>query len=580
MTVLTIPINHHHFPQELQQLQKDSLQLSQDTKAYQQETRANDILHDENDDANTLIAPLQGTKLKALPSYLKYMYLGERNTLLVIISRELTPTKEESLIDILKTYKEAIGWTLDNLKGISPTLCMHRITLEEDAKSMVQPLKRLNPNLKDIVLKEIIKLKEVVIIYPILDNKWVSLIHIVPEKTDMTIVENDKGEMVPMRTYAIWALQCSRYVPKVYDEYFSDFIEMCIEVFIDDFTVYGESFEDFLHNLSLVLKRCIEANLVLNYEKCHFMASHGIVLGHLVSVKELEVDKAKVDVIANLPYSTCVRETHSFLGSAGFHRRFIKDFSKLALPLSTLLQKDVPFEFDKKFQEAFDTLKEKLTTTLILQPPRWDMSFEIMCDASNLHVRAVLGQRVNKKSHVICFALRTLKPNQINYTAAAKEFVVIGFALDKFHSYILGFLVTIFTNHAALRYLMIKKESKSRFFRWMLLLQELNLTIKDRNGAENLVADHLSKFPDDISSSRRAKLKSDSKYFIWEPPYLWKFCSDQIIRRFGIPRAIISDQGTHCCDQTIEALMRKYGVHNRVATPYHPQTNGQAKISN
>ncbi|RDY13056.1 Retrovirus-related Pol polyprotein from transposon 17.6, partial [Mucuna pruriens] len=136
---------------------------------------------------------------------------------------------------------------------------------------------------------------------------------------------------------------------------FSDLLQDCMEVFMDDFTVYADSFEACLSNLSKVLKRCIDTNLVLNFEKCHFMATEGIVLGHLVSNRGIEVDKSKIDIITSLPNPTSVR--------------FIKNFSKLALPLSKLLQKDVEFNFDQPCSEAFQELKDKLTSAPILQAP-------------------------------------------------------------------------------------------------------------------------------------------------------------------------------------------------------------------
>ncbi|RDX91429.1 Retrovirus-related Pol polyprotein from transposon 17.6, partial [Mucuna pruriens] len=132
-----------------------------------------------------------------------------------------------------------------------------------------------------------------------------------------------------------------------------------MEVFMDDFTV----------NLSKVLKRCINTNLVLNFEKCHFMVTEGIVLGHLVSNRGIEVDKSKIDIIISVPNPTYMQEVCSFLGHAGFYRRFIKNFSKLALPLSKLLQKDVEFNFDQPCSEAFQALKDKLTSAPILQAP-------------------------------------------------------------------------------------------------------------------------------------------------------------------------------------------------------------------
>ncbi|RDY11823.1 Retrovirus-related Pol polyprotein from transposon 17.6, partial [Mucuna pruriens] len=129
--------------------------------------------------------------------------------------------------------------------------------------------------------------------------------------------------------------------------------QRCMKILMDNFTVYADSFDACLENLSMVLKRCINTNLVLNFEKCHFMVTEGIVLGHLVSNRGIEVDKSKIDIITSLPNPAFVREVCSFLGHAGFYRRFIKNFSKIAMPLSKLLQKDVDFEFDQPCIEAF-----------------------------------------------------------------------------------------------------------------------------------------------------------------------------------------------------------------------------------
>ena len=149
---------------------------------------------------------------------------------------------------------------------------------------------------------------------------------------------------------------------------------------MDDFIVYGYYFDNCLHNLTLVLQRCIETNLVLNSKKCHFIVEQGIVLGHVVSSRGIEVDKAKVDTIQSLPYPTSVQEVCSFLGHADFYRSLIKDFSKIALPLCKLLQKDVAFEFDEACKKAFDKLRELLTSTSVIRPPDWNVPFEIMCD--------------------------------------------------------------------------------------------------------------------------------------------------------------------------------------------------------
>ena len=142
---------------------------------------------------------------------------------------------------------------------------------------------------------------------------------------------------------------------------FSDMVEKSIEAFMDDFSVIGSSFDECLVNLRLVLKRCMNTNLVLNWEKFHFMVREGIVLGQRISGKGIEVDKANIKVNEKFPPPTSVKGVCSFLGHAGFYRRFIKDFSKVSKPLYALLMQKVPFEFDDACMNAFESLKKKLT---------------------------------------------------------------------------------------------------------------------------------------------------------------------------------------------------------------------------
>jgi hypothetical protein len=169
-------------------------------------------------------------------------------------------------------------------------------------------------------------------------------------------------------------------------------IEEIMEVFMDDFSVYGKTFKDCLNNLDKFLQRCEEKDLVLNWEKCHFMVREGIVLGHLVSKRGIEVDKVEIEVIEQLPPPVNIKGIHSFLGHAGFYRCFIKDFSQISQPSTNLLTKDVPFEFTDECLNDFYTLKKALISAPIIQPPDWSLPFEIMCDASDYAVGAVLGQ--------------------------------------------------------------------------------------------------------------------------------------------------------------------------------------------
>jgi hypothetical protein len=213
---------------------------------------------------------------------------------------------------------------------------------------------------------------------------------------------------------------------------FSDMVERFLEIFIDDFSVFGSTFEECLHHLTLVLERCKEKNPVLNWEKCHFMVKQGIVLGHVISHRGIEVDKAKVDLISNLPPPRTVKEVCSFLGHAGFYRRFIQDFSKIARPLCKLLVKEAPFIFDEDCKKAFGSLKTILTSTPVIQPLSWGAPFEIMCDASDYVVGAILEQCIDKLPHVIYYASQTLNDAQLNYSTTEKELLAVVFAFDKF----------------------------------------------------------------------------------------------------------------------------------------------------
>ncbi|CAM8922992.1 unnamed protein product [Rhodiola kirilowii] len=546
---------------------------------------------------------------------------------------------------------------------------------------------------------------------------------------------------------------------------FSEFIEKIMEVFMDDFSVYGSSFDDCLANLANVLKRCIEMNLVLNWEKCHFMVQEGIVLGqttpvsHLVSKRGIEVDKAKIEVMEKLPPLKDVKGIRSFLGHAGFYRRFIKDFSKIAKPLTNLLCNDTKFRFDEECLVAFEKLKEALISTPIIQPPRWNLPFELMCDTSDYAIGAVLGQRVDKKLHAIHYTSKVLNGAQLNYTTTEKELLAIVYAFDKFRPYLVASKVIVFTDHAAIKYLLAKKDSKPRLIRWILLLQEFDIEIKDKKGVENVVADHLSRLEGneeieedtrpvddsfigeqlmrveaealpwyanfvnfvvcgiishDMNHHQKRKFLSETKRYYWDEPFLYRLCADGLYRtcvveeemrdilyhchssqygghgsgaktaskvlqsgfywptlfgdayefvkacdqcqrtgniskrhempqqsilpveifdvwgidymgsfpssygnqyilvavdyvskwveaiasptcdakvvtklfkkiifpRFGVPRTVISDGGSHFKEKHFEALLRKYGVSHKVATPYHPQTSGQVEISN
>nr|GEU31555.1 reverse transcriptase domain-containing protein [Tanacetum cinerariifolium] len=274
---------------------------------------------------------------------------------------------------------------------------------------------------------------------------------------------------------------------------FHDMVEDFMEVFMDEFSVFGIFFNSCLANLDRMLARCEKTNLVRNWEKCYFMVKEGIVLGHKISWTGIKVDKAKIDVIPKLHYPTNVKGVSSFLGHACFHRRFIKDFSMISITMTQLLLKDAKFDFFDDCKKAFNILKENLTTAPIIISPDWNMLFELMCDASNFAIGAVLGQRIDGKFKPMYYANKTLNNAQEHYATIEKELLVVVFAFDKFHPYLILLKTMVYTDHSALKYLFNKHDAKPRLIRWVLLLQGFYIEIKDKKEAENLAANHLSR---------------------------------------------------------------------------------------
>ena len=205
------------------------------------------------------------------------------------------------------------------------------------------------------------------------------------------------------------------------------------------------------------------------------------------------MDQSKVSIIKTLAPPTTVKGIRIFLGHAGFYRRFIKDFLKIARPLCRLLEKDTKFSFDDSCKAAFEEIKIMLVQAPIMATPEWDQGFEIMCDASDFTMGAILGQRKKKIFRAIYYASKTFKEAQENYSTTEKEMLAIVFACEKFRPYILGSHIIVHTDHVVIKYLMSKKEAKPRLIRWVLLLQEFDLEIKDKKGCDNVIVDHLSR---------------------------------------------------------------------------------------
>nr|GEV13484.1 reverse transcriptase domain-containing protein [Tanacetum cinerariifolium] len=269
-------------------------------------------------------------KIKDLPPHLKYAFLEGDDKLPVIMAKELKFEEKTALIKVLKSHKQAFAWKLFDIKSINPEFCTHEILLEDDFKPTVQHQRRVNPKIHEVIKKEVLKILDVGLIYPISDSPWVSPVHCVPKKCGFTVVENEENELIPTRLVTSWRV-CIDY-RKLNDATRKDhfplpFMDQMLErlarneyycfldVFMDDFSIFGNSFGTCLSHLDKMLKRCEDTNLYQNWEESHFMVKEGIFVGHKISKNGIEVDKAKVDVIAKLPHPTIVKGIRSFPGN-------------------------------------------------------------------------------------------------------------------------------------------------------------------------------------------------------------------------------------------------------------------------
>nr|GEU38848.1 reverse transcriptase domain-containing protein [Tanacetum cinerariifolium] len=389
-------------------------------------------------------------ELKDLPPHIEYAFLEGDDKLPVIIAKYLSVEEKTALIMILKSHKRAIAWKLSD-KGIDPEFYTHKILMDEDFEQEVQHQRRVNPKIHDVIKQEggftvvenedneliptrLVTSWHVFINYqkmneatskdhfplPFMDqmlerlagNQYYYFLDDFSGYFQISIDPKDQEKTTftcPYRTFAYRRMPfglCN--APGTFQRcmmaIFHDMIEKTIEVFMDDFFIFGNSFQSCLSHLERMLKRCEDTNLCLNWEKSHFMVKEGIVLSYKISKQGIDVDKAKVDVITKLPYPTTVKGITSFLGHVGFYRHFIKDFLKIARPMTRLLKKDTPFIFSQECIEAFQTLKRKLTEAPLLIALDWDMPFELMCDASDYAIGAVLGQRQDKHFRPIHYA--------------------------------------------------------------------------------------------------------------------------------------------------------------------------------
>ena len=242
-------------------------------------------------------------------------------------------------------------------------------------------------------------------------------------------------------------------------------------------------------HLGLVLQTLRQYQLYAKFSKCEFWLSRVGFLEHVVSANGIYVDPQKVEVVASWEQPTTVTEVQSFLGLAGYYRRFIEGFSKIAGPLHCLTRKGVKFEWTDRCERSFQTLKEKLTSAAVLTLLEGNEGFEVYNDSSHQGLGYVLMQH----KRVVVYASRQLKKHELNYLTHDLELAAVIFALKTWRHYLYGATCQIFTDHKSFKYLFTRKELNLRQRRWMELLKNYDCTIDYHPGKANVVADALSR---------------------------------------------------------------------------------------
>ncbi|CAA0828817.1 Uncharacterized mitochondrial protein AtMg00860, partial [Striga hermonthica] len=280
---------------------------------------------------------------------------------------------------------------------------------------------------------------------------------------------------------------------------FHPYLDQFVIDLIDDILIYSKSQKEHEEHLRVVLETLIREKLYAKFSKCEFWLQRVSFLGHVITQAGIEVDPSMVSAVQNWSTPRSPSEVRSFLGLAGYYRRFIEGFSKIALPLSQLKRKSVKFEWTDRCEASFQELKRRLTSAPVLTIPDPSRSFTIFSDAS----RQGLGCVLMKDGQVVAYASRQLKPHEQNYPTHDLELAAVVHALKIWRHYLYGGRCEIFTDHKSLQYIFTQKELNMRQRRWLELVKDYDCSIQYHLGKANVVADALSR-----------KVKGDLTYVI------------------------------------------------------------------
>nr|GEV20689.1 reverse transcriptase [Tanacetum cinerariifolium] len=551
-------------------------------------------------DKSSIDEPLE-VELKDLPPHIEYAFLEGDEKLPVIIAKDLSVEEKTALIT--------------------------------DFEPAVQYQRRVNPKIHDVIKNEVLKLLDAGLIYPISDSPWVSPVHCVRKKGGFTVVENEDNELIPTRLVTGWRVwidyhKLNEATRK--DHFPLPFMDQMLErlagnqnyCFLDGFSGYFQIPIDpkDQEKTTFTCPYRTFAYSRMPFRLCNAPGTFQrwmMAIFHDLIEKTMEMFMYDFSVFMN-SFQTCLSHLE----------RMLKRASEAFLVMPAIIEECV---------EAFQALKRKLTEAPILIAPDWDMPFELMCDASDFAIGAVLGQCQEKHFRPIHYASKTMTEAESNYTTTKKKMLAVVYAFEKFWSYLIMNKIIVYTDHSALKYLFSKKDSKARLLRWVLLLQEFTFKVIDTKGAENMATDHLSRLenshqnvldPKEInesfplgtlnlvstrgnsstpwfadfvnfhagnfvvkgmSSQQKNKFFKDVKHYFWDDPFLFKICVDQVIRRCVYGQEAIDilkachygpTGGHHGPNYTVKKVMLKFDVTRRLATPYHPQTSGQVEVSN